>query len=119
MDLPSANDMRRVASGARRASHNPAFDYALRKLGGVVKEAARQRHLSVAYELPEFVHGCPSFKVADCMEYVTAVMEGKGYDVNKLGEKVLVVSWEPVQQAPAPRGGTHIPVTNVFEGLTL
>jgi len=93
MDLPSANDMRRVSSGARRIAHNAAFDHSLRKVSNIIKEAARQRHSSVAYEIPEFVIGCPSFKVADCMRYVLNTLHAKGFEAAAIGEKVIFVSW--------------------------
>ena len=96
--IPSANDMRRVVTDGKRASHNPAFDYALKKAAALVQAAAKQQHMSVAYELPEFVHGCPAFKVAACAEYVSNVLSLRGFDVQLLGFKVLIISWEEKKQ---------------------
>ena len=118
MDLPSAYDMRRMASGERRPIHNAAFDHALSKASKLIKEAARQRHASLAYELPEFVMGCPTFKVQDCVDYVVAAMRCKGFDVKQIGDKVIVVSWEFRSDArsDAPQ---NISVPSSFRDLKL
>jgi hypothetical protein len=91
--------MRRVAIDGKRTSHNPAFDHALKKAAALVQAAAKQRHLSVAYELPEFVHGCPAFKVSACAEYVSNALSLRGFDVQMLGLKVLIISWDEKKQA--------------------
>lgn len=107
--VPSANDMRRVAIDGKKSSHNPAFDYALKKASALVQAAAKQRHMSVAYELPEFVHGCPAFKVSACAEHVSKILTLRGFDVRlvetvgqhdtKMKTKVIVISWEEKKQA--------------------
>ena len=71
MSVPSANDMRRLAIEGKRAVHNPAFDYALKKVSNHVIEASKQRYMSVMCELPEFVFGCPAFKVQACAKYAS------------------------------------------------
>lgn len=96
--VPSASDMRRVAIDGKRISHNPAFDHALKKASALVLAAAKQHYMSVAYELPEFVHGCPAFKVAACAEYVSNVLAIRGFDVALMGFKVLLISWEAKKQ---------------------
>ena len=90
--------MRRLAIEGKRAVHNPAFDYALKKVSNHVIEASKQRYMSVMCELPEFVFGCPAFKVQACAKYVTEVLTLRGFQVQLVGEKVVLVSW-----APAPR----------------
>lgn len=103
--LPSASDMRRITVEGKRRAHNPAFDFALRKVACLVREAARQRHFSVAYEAPEFVHGCPAFRVQDCVGYLRCCLEARGFEVQLCGAKVLIVSWAP----PDGDAGARVP----------
>lgn len=93
MDVPSASDMRRVASSCRSAARNPAFDHILRRAANTVKQAAQQRFASVAIEIPAFVHGCPIFKVDAAAEYLARVLAAKGFEVSMCASSTMVVRW--------------------------
>lgn len=119
--IPSASDMRRVVEGQKVRQYNPAFDYILGKASKTVKDAARQKHSSVAYIIPDYVQGYPIYTSEACAAYVTNVFENKGYSVSLVGEQTLVIRWEA---EPVPFGVPRAPVVHhqdddKFSKLTL
>jgi len=117
--------MRRVTDGERARTHNPAFDYVVKKAIKVVRDAAKQKHSSVAYCVPDYVQGFPIYSKDACMRYVVSLFERKGYDVRRATEDIIVVRWEDdpssagVPQVPQADSGRDAGVDDVFSRLSL
>lgn len=69
-----------------------------------IYRAAQCNRAFCVYEVPDFLMGYPIYQLGECVEYVYAFLQNKGFRVEYIFPRVLIVRWEasPPTHAPAP-----------------
>jgi hypothetical protein len=101
MDLPVADQARELARRVEPKYTNKAYTVILNSVVRTVTKAIRNKMHSAVVNIPGFVFGCPRYDIADAVQYVTLVLEGKGYEVTSWPSGSMAIIWSHDVEAAA------------------
>lgn len=75
----------------RRILH---FQRVLQTCHRKIKNASKQEHTRVYFDVPEFVLGLPVFNLSECITYLFTKLKENGFFVRFIPPKILYISWD-------------------------
>jgi hypothetical protein len=67
----------------------------LNKCHTKIKEAAKKELYLCHYEVPRYVLGLPLYNLDDCVNFISNELIQNGFVVERLYQKILIISWFP------------------------
>jgi len=70
------------------------FKKVYKNLEKKIQLASNSNFYYVWYEIPEFIIGCPLYKLEECKDYVIKKIKNDGFEVEEISNYILV-KWFP------------------------